>query len=77
MAVAWSSRRRGRATRFFARILVGLSRVCIRPERAIWSILRWSYREKWDQIGDFGPLVMTLDEAFDFVAKDPMGSFWR
>jgi len=37
----------------------------------------WSHRDRWDQIGDFGPMVMPLDEALDYVAKDPMGCFWH
>jgi hypothetical protein len=36
----------------------------------------WSHRDKWDQIGDFGPMVMSLDKALDYVAKDPIGVFW-
>ena len=41
------------------------------------EILWWSHRDKWDQIGDFGPMVMPLDEALDYIAKDPMGCFWH
>jgi hypothetical protein len=35
-----------------------------------------SHRDRWDQIGDFGPMVMPLDQAEDYIAKDPMGCFW-
>jgi hypothetical protein len=35
----------------------------------------WSPREKWEQIGDLGPMVMSLDEALNYIAKDPMGCF--
>jgi Protein of unknown function (DUF3024) len=41
------------------------------------EVMWWSHRDRWDQIGDFGPMVMPLDEALQFVAKDPMGCFWR
>lgn len=41
------------------------------------EILWWSHRDKWAQIGDFGPMVMTLDEALDYVSKDPIGCFWH
>lgn len=41
------------------------------------EIMWWSHRDKWDQIGDFGPMAMPLDEALDFIAKDPMGVFWH
>jgi hypothetical protein len=36
----------------------------------------WWRRERWAQIGDFGPMTMPLDEALDYIAKDPMGCFW-
>ncbi len=35
-----------------------------------------SHRDKWEQIGGFGPMVMPLDKALEFVAKDPDGIFW-
>ena len=40
------------------------------------EVMWWSHRDKWDQIGDFGPFVMPLDKAPDYVVKDPMGIFW-
>lgn len=40
------------------------------------EVMWWSHRDKWDQIGDFGPMVMPLEEALDYVAKDPGGFFW-
>jgi len=40
------------------------------------EVMWWSHRDKWDQIGDFGPMVMSLDEALDYINKDPMGIFW-
>jgi hypothetical protein len=40
------------------------------------EILWWSHRDKWEQIGDFGPMVMALDDALEYVAEDPMGCFW-
>lgn len=39
------------------------------------EVMWWSHREKWDQIGDLGPLVMDLEEALDYIANDPMGCF--
>lgn len=41
------------------------------------DVMWWSWRDKWDQIGDFGPMVMPLEEALTYVAKDPMGIFWK
>ena len=40
------------------------------------EVMWWSHRDKWDQIGDFGPMLMSLGEALEFVRKDPMGCFW-
>jgi hypothetical protein len=40
------------------------------------EVMWWSHRDKWDQIGDFGPMIVTLDEALDYIARDPMGCFW-
>ena len=40
------------------------------------EVMWWSHRDKWDQIGDFGPLVTPLDKALDYVSRDPMGIFW-
>lgn len=35
----------------------------------------WSHRERWDDIGDFGPMVLPLDRALAYLAEDPMGYF--
>jgi hypothetical protein len=41
------------------------------------EVMRWSHRYRWEQIGDFGSIVMPLDEALEYVAKDPIGCFWH
>ena len=40
------------------------------------EVMWWSHRDRWEQIGDFGPMLMSLDEALDYVARDPIGCFW-
>ena len=40
------------------------------------EVLWWSYRDKWEQIGDMGPLMMPLEEALIYLSKDPVGVFW-
>ncbi len=40
------------------------------------EVMWWSHRDRWDQIGDFGPMVMPLEEALDYIATDPLGCFW-
>ena len=42
----------------------------------LMEVMWWSHRDRWEQIGDFGPMVMSLDESLDYIAKDPMGIFW-
>ena len=43
----------------------------------LFEVMWWSYRDRWEQIGDFGPMVMPLGKALEYVSKDPMGCFWR
>jgi len=40
------------------------------------EVLWWSHRDKWDHIGDFGGMVMSLEEALEYVVSDPLGMFW-
>lgn len=50
----------------------------LRPTRKgdLVEVMWWSHRDQWEQIGDLGPMVMPLDKALEYVAKDPMGIFW-
>ena len=41
------------------------------------EVMWWSHRDRWDQIGDFGPMLMSMDEALHYVATDPLGCFWH
>ena len=41
------------------------------------EILWWSHRKRWERIGDFGPMVMPLEESLQYIARDPIGVFWR
>lgn len=50
----------------------------IRERRAWWEVLWWSHRDKWESIGDMGGIIFdTVEEAAEYVVKDPMGVFWR
>jgi hypothetical protein len=40
------------------------------------EVMWWSHRDKWEQIGDFGPMLMALDEALMYIAKNTLGCFW-
>jgi len=41
------------------------------------EVMWWSHRDKWNQIGEFGPMVMPLEDALEYIAKDPLGCFWH
>ena len=40
------------------------------------EVMWWSHRDKWEQIGDFGPMLMCLDEALMYITKNTLGCFW-
>lgn len=43
-----------------------------------WEVLWVSHRGKWESIGDMGGVICgTVEEAVEYVLKDPMGIFWR
>lgn len=43
-----------------------------------WEVLWVSHRGKWESIGDQGGVICdTVEEAVEYVVKDPMGLFWR
>lgn len=41
------------------------------------EVMWWSHRGKWEEIGDFGPMVMPVNKALDYIARDPCGCFWH
>jgi hypothetical protein len=42
-----------------------------------YAVLYWSrFSDRWRTIGDFGDMILNLDDALDFIARDPMGCFW-
>lgn len=50
----------------------------LRPKGGLqFAVLYWSrFRQRWRTIGDFGDMILRLDDALDFIAVDPMGCFW-
>src|SRR3954453_19936344 len=50
----------------------------LRPSKTsgLMEVLWWSSRERWEPIGAFG-VTMPLDEALDYIAKDPEDCFWH
>jgi hypothetical protein len=41
------------------------------------EVMWWGHRDRWDQIGDFGPMLVSLDETLNYVTTDPLGCFWH
>jgi hypothetical protein len=39
------------------------------------EVMWYSHRDKWDHIGDFGGVTMSLEEALEYVATDAPGCF--
>jgi hypothetical protein len=37
-------------------------------------VLYWSYRDRWDDVGPFGGIILPLDKALEFIAREPV--FW-
>jgi hypothetical protein len=50
----------------------------LRPQgESQFAVLYWSrFRQRWRTIGDFGDMILSLDDALGFIAADPMGCFW-
>ncbi len=42
-----------------------------------FEVLRWSPdQDRWRPAGMMGTTVLSLDDALDFIARDPMDCFW-
>ena len=48
-----------------------VARLCPTGQADKVEIMWRSHRDKWEQIGGFGPMVMPLGKALEFVAEDP------
>jgi hypothetical protein len=43
-----------------------------------FEVLRWSLNhDSWQPVGMIGSTVLSLEDALDFIARDPMDCFWR
>ncbi len=43
-----------------------------------FEVLYWSpFSKRWCPIGDLGGMVLSLVDALEFIAKDPVNCFWR
>lgn len=42
-----------------------------------FEVLCWNpYRERWEQVGPHIGMVLSLPDALEFIANDPMECFW-
>lgn len=42
-----------------------------------FEVLRWSLdHDNWQAVGMMGTTILSLDDALDFIARDPMDCFW-
>jgi hypothetical protein len=58
----------------------GMPLARLRPRDAgdRFEVLYWSpFRERWRPVGVFGGVFLSLTDALEFIANDPMDCFWR
>lgn len=54
-----------------------IARLRPRPDGR-FAVRYWSvFHERWQTVGDFGDVVLGLDDALEYIARDPMSCFWR
>ncbi len=42
-----------------------------------FEVLCWVHStQRWRKVGEFGGMILPLDDALDFIAEDPMDCFW-
>jgi hypothetical protein len=55
-----------------------LARLRPRESGHRFEVLYWSpFSERWRPIGPFGGMFLSLTDALEFIATDPMDCFWR
>jgi hypothetical protein len=57
---------------------VPIARLRPKDARGNFEVLYWSPpTERWRSAGLFGGTILSLDEALDLIASDPMDCFWK
>jgi hypothetical protein len=51
----------------------------LRPkDRGQFEILYWNpFQDRWRSVGALGGTILSLDDALEFIAEDPMDCFWN
>jgi hypothetical protein len=56
---------------------VPVARLRPRQLEGKFEILSWSKSsERWQRVGEWGITASSLDEALDFISRDPYDCFW-
>ncbi len=43
-----------------------------------FAVLYWNlFAERWKDVGDFGGVVLGIDDALEYIANDPVNCFWH
>ncbi|WP_165227407.1 DUF3024 domain-containing protein [Aquisphaera insulae] len=55
-----------------------VARLRSRDSGKTFEILYWHpFRERWLPIGELGGVILPLNEALEYIARDPVDCFWR
>lgn len=55
-----------------------VARLRAKDKKGHFEVLYWSpYSGRWRRVGDFGGMILSLDDALEYIAEDPMNCFWR
>jgi hypothetical protein len=55
-----------------------VARMRAKDKKGNFEVLYWNpYTGRWRRVGDFGGTILSLDDALEFIAEDPMDCFWR
>jgi hypothetical protein len=55
-----------------------LARLRPRESGDRFEVLCWNpFRERWQPVGPYGGMILSLVDALEFIANDPMECFWR
>ena len=56
---------------------IPIARLRPREDKGQYEVLYWSPdTDRWRAVGLHGGTILSLDEALDFIASDPMECFW-
>ena len=55
-----------------------IARLRTKDARGNFEVLYWNpFTGRWRRVGEFGGTILSLDDALEFIAEDPMDCFWR